>query len=53
MDAAKQTYLSLIEYEGDLTFSEVLEGAGLQNPLDPNYTLADFEVLLALMQQKQ
>jgi hypothetical protein len=53
MDAAKQTYLSLIEYEGDLTFSEVLEGAGLQNPLDPHYTVIDFETLLALMKQTQ
>ena len=53
MDAAKQTYLSLIEYEGDLTFSEVLESAGLQNPLDPHYTVIDFETLLALMKQKQ
>ena len=53
MDAAKQTYLSLIEYEGDLTFSEVLESAGLQNPLDPQYTVIDFETLLALMKQKQ
>jgi hypothetical protein len=53
MDAAKQTYLSLIEYEGDLTFSEVLERAGLQNPLDPNYTVIDFETLLSLMKQKQ
>ena len=53
MDAAVQTYLSLIEYEGELTYSEVLESAGLQNPLDPNYTMIDFDELLALMQQKQ
>ena len=52
-ESAAQTYLSLSDYEGTLTFSEVLERAGLQNPLDEEYQIFDLEVLLALMQQKQ
>ncbi|MBQ1232199.1 MAG: hypothetical protein IIX86_01575 [Clostridia bacterium] len=52
-ESAAQMYLALSEYEGDLTFTEVLERAGLQNPFDEEYQVFDFEVLLALMQQKQ
>ena len=52
-ESAAQTYLSLSDYEGTLTFSEVLERAGLQNPLDEEYQIFDLEALLALMQQKQ
>ena len=49
-ESAAQTYLSLSNYEGFLTFSEVLERAGLQNPLDEEYQIFDLEALLALMQ---
>ena len=52
-ERATEIYLALSEYEGDLTFTEVLERAGLQNPFDEEYQVFDFEVLLALMQQKQ
>ena len=52
-ERATEIYLALSEYEGDLTFTEVLERAGLQNPFDEDYQVFDFEVLLALMQQKQ
>jgi oligoendopeptidase F len=52
-ESAAQTYLSLSDYEGTLTFSEVLERAVLQNPLDEEYQIFDLEALLALMQQKQ
>lgn len=52
-ERATEIYLALSEYEGHLTFTEVLERAGLQNPFDEDYQVFDFEVLLALMQQKQ
>ena len=52
-ERATEIYLALSEYEGDLTFTEVLERAGLQNPFDEAYQFFDFDVLLALMQQKQ
>ena len=50
---AMQTYLSLSEYKGEMTFSEVLENAGMQNPLESDYVFWDFDELYMLMQQKQ
>lgn len=52
-DAAVDTYLSLVEYKGSQTFSEVLAYAGLQNPLSGDYAPIDFDELYALMGQKQ
>ncbi|MBQ7378783.1 MAG: hypothetical protein IJW70_03770 [Clostridia bacterium] len=53
LEKAVQTYLSLSEYEGNKTYFEVLDLAGLQNPLDEDYVPVDYEELYELMQQKQ
>ena len=53
LGSAVQTYLLLSEYKGTQTYFEVLDLAGLQNPLDKDYVPVDYDALYELMQQKQ
>ena len=53
LESAVQTYLLLSEYKGTQTYFEVLDLAGLQNPMGKDYVPVDYDVLYELMQKKQ